>query len=75
MALNDTSFCGAAQDDTPFLLTRPEAAKRYGLSVRGLEEMYRRHPEFPLVRIGRKVLVHRDMADAFFTEYVNGVVE
>ena len=75
MALNDTSVCVAAQGDTPFLLTRPEAAKRYGLSVRGLEEMYRRHPEFPLVRIGRKVLVHRDMADAFFTEYVNSVVE
>lgn len=75
MALNDTSVCVATRDDTPFLLTRPEAAKRYGLSVRGLEEMYRRHPEFPLVRIGRKVLVHRDMADAFFTEYVNGVVE
>ena len=63
------------RDDTPFLLTRAEAARRYGLSVRGLEEMYRRHPEFPLVRVGRKVLVHREMADRFFTEYVNGVVE
>lgn len=75
MALNDTSVCVAAQGDAPFLLTRAEAARRYGLSVRGLEDMYRRHPEFPLVRIGRKVLVHRDKADAFFTEYVNGVVE
>lgn len=62
-------------DGTPFLLTRAEAARRYGLSVRGLEEMYRRHPEFPVVRIGRKVLIHRDLADAFFTEYVSGVVE
>lgn len=63
------------KSNAPFLLTRAEAARRYGLSVRGLEEMYRRHPEFPLVRIGRKVLVHRDLADTFFTEYVNGVVE
>lgn len=62
-------------DDAPFLLTRKNAARRYGLSVRGLEEMYKRHPEFPIVRVGRKVLIHRDKADAFFTSYVLDVVE
>ena len=75
MTHNDAQMKAPDQGDAPFLLTRAEAARRYGLSVRGLEEMYKRHPEFPVVRIGRKVLVHRDLADAFFTEYVSGVVE
>ena len=59
----------------PYLLTRKQAAERYGLSVRGLEELYYRHPEFPVVRVGRKVLVHREKADEFFSSYINGTVE
>ena len=62
-------------NEAPYLLTRKNAAARYGLSVRGLEEMYKRHPEFPIVRVGRKVLIHRDKADAFFTSHVLDVVE
>ena len=68
--MNDTVY-----NEAPYLLTRKNAAQRYGMSVRGLEEMYKRHPEFPIVRVGRKVLIHRDKADAFFTSYVLDVVE
>lgn len=58
-----------------YLLTRQEAAERYGMSVRGLEEFYKAHPDFPLVRLGRKkVLVHREKADAYFTRYITNEV-
>ena len=55
-----------------YLLSRKEAAERYGMSVRGLEEYYKANPDFPLVRLGpRKVLVHRDKADEWFTKYAD----
>ena len=54
-----------------YLLTRKQAAQRYGMSVRGLEEYYKRHPGFPLVRLGpRNVKIHREQADAWFDRLV-----
>lgn len=53
--------------DAPYMLTRAMAAKRYGFSLRGFEEYYKRHEDFPLVRVGRrKLLVHRERADQWF---------
>jgi len=55
--------CGEAQ----YLLTRKQAAQRYGMTVRGLEEYYKRNPGFPLVRLGNhNVKIHRERADAWF---------
>lgn len=56
--------------DEPYLIDRATAADRYGMSVRGLEDMYRRHPDFPIIRRGRKVLIHRQRADEWFDQYV-----
>ena len=57
------------REETPFLLTRKEGARRYGMSVRGLEEYYKRHPDFPIVRLGpKKVMIHRERADAWFDD-------
>ena len=54
-----------------YLLTRKQAARRYGMSVRGLEEYYKRHPDFPLVRLSKKnVKIHREYADAWFDRLV-----
>ena len=61
--------------NAPYLLTRKQAAERYGLSVRGLEELYYRHPEVPLDRVGRKGQGHREKADEFFSSYLHGTVE
>jgi len=57
-------------EDTPFLLTRRAAAYRYSLSERELDRLCREHPEFPIIRKGRRVLIHREGADAFFTRYI-----
>lgn len=58
-----------------YLLDRATAAARYGMSVRGLEEMYKRHPDFPIIRRGRKVLIHRKRADEWFDGYVGSEIE
>ena len=58
-----------------YLLNRQQAAERYGMSVRGLEDMYRQHPDFPIVRLGRKVLIHREAADRWFDSFLGGVIE
>ena len=58
------------REDTPYLLTRKAAAQRYSLSERELDRLYRSHPEFPIIRKGRRVLIHRDGADAFFPRYI-----
>ena len=55
-------------DDAPYLLTRAAAAKRYGMTVRRYEEFYKLHPDFPLVRIGRRVMTHRIRADEWFDQ-------
>lgn len=50
----------------PFLLTREEAAMRYGVSQRVFDNLYRRHADFPVIRVGKKVLVPITLADAWF---------
>ena len=61
--------------ESPFLLSRAAAAKRYGMSQRQFDDLYRQHPEFPILHIGRRGMVHRDEADAFFTKYIRDVIE
>ena len=59
----------------PYLLTRQEAAERYRISVKQLERVYRRNRDFPVVRVGRTVLIHRDRADSWFTESIGTVID
>lgn len=61
--------------EVPFLLTRQQAAKRYGIAQRCFDEIYRRDPEFPIIRVGKRVMVHRERADAYFTRYIREVIE
>lgn len=56
--------------DEPYLLDREKAADRYGMSVRSLEDLYRRHPDFPIIRRGRRVMIHRQRADEWFDSYI-----
>jgi hypothetical protein len=58
-----------------YLLDRHKAAQRYGMSVRALEEMYKRHPDFPIIRRGKRVMIHRPKADAWFDEYVGSEID
>ena len=60
--------------DAPYLMTRKEASQRYSISIRQLDELYRRNKDFPVLRIGHKVLIHRDKADAFFSERIGEVI-
>lgn len=62
-------------EEMPFLISRSQAARRYGMSQRQFDELYRRHPEFPVLHIGRRVMVHREEADAFFTRNIRDVIE
>lgn len=63
-------------DDAPYLLTRAQAARRYGMTVRGLEEFYKRNPDFPLVRLGRRnVKIHRERADRWFDQLADAQME
>lgn len=61
--------------EEPFLLTREQAVKRYGIPLRTLVRLYQRNRDFPLIRIGRSVMIHREMADAWFTEHIQTGVE
>lgn len=61
--------------DEPYLLDRQKAAERYGMSIRGLEDMYRQHPDFPIIRRGRKVLIHRERADEWFDQYIGDEID
>jgi len=66
----------ALLDDAPYLLTRAQAARRYGMTVRGLEDFYRRNPDFPLVRLGRRnVKIHRERADRYFDDLADAQME
>lgn len=65
----------AIYEETPFLLSRYEAAKRYGISESELDRMIKGDREFPSIRRGRRVLIHRDMADAYFTRNVREYIE
>lgn len=61
--------------DEPFMLSREEAAQRYGLSLREFTKLYRSNPEFPVLHVGRRVLIHRKGADDFFTRNIREVIE
>lgn len=66
----------ALLDNAPYLLTRAQAARRYGMAVRGLEEYYRHNPDFPLVRLGkRNVKIHRERADRYFDDLADAQIE
>ena len=65
----------AAMIEAPYLLTRKEASARYNICMSDLERLYKRDPEFPVLRVGRKVLVHRDGADEYFTRNIGEVIE
>lgn len=46
------------------------------MTVRGLEDFYRRNPDFPLVRLGRRnVKIHRERADRYFDEIADAQME
>lgn len=55
-----------------YLLSREEASERYGISTRSLDRLCRGDQTFKAAKIGRRVLIHRERADAWFTEYYNG---
>jgi excisionase family DNA binding protein len=57
-----------------YLLTREQATRRYNISLRTLVELYRRDPEFPVLRVGKKVLIHREQADEYFTRNIREVI-
>ena len=63
------------QGTGPYLLTRQEAAERYRISISQLEKVYKRNRDFPVVRVGRTVLIHRDRADSWFTESIGTVID
>lgn len=58
-----------------YLLSRSEAAHRYGISERELDREIRRNKHFPARKFGRRVLIHRDDADAYFTRYIREAIE
>ena len=62
-------------EDAPFLLTREQAARRYGLAQRIFDQLYRNDPKFPTLRIGKRVMIHRDKADEYFTERIGDYIE
>jgi hypothetical protein len=37
--------------------------------------MYKRHPDFPIIRRGKRVMIHRPKADAWFDEYVGSEID
>lgn len=55
-----------------YMLSRKEAAKRYCISVRGLEELYKRDKTFPVVKFGRRILIPVEAADKWFADYIGG---
>ena len=63
------------ETQSPYLLTRQEAAERYRISVSQLEKVYKRNRDFPVVRVGRTVLIHKDRADKWFTESIGTTID
>lgn len=70
MMTDDEGHCNAA----PYLITRKAATQRYSVSLRQLDILCRRNPDFPVLHMGRKVLIHRDKADAWFSAYLGGEI-
>ena len=62
-------------EEAVYLLTRQEAAKRYGISLRMLDNLYRFNRDFPIIRVGHRVLIHRERADKWFTEAVGETID
>ena len=62
------------QDDA-FLLTIEQAVERYQISERTLRKLYRIHKDFPVIRIGRRVLVEKDSTDRWFTRNLHECIE
>ena len=58
-----------------YLLDRETAARRYGTTIRGLEGIYRSNPDFPIIRIGRKVMIHKRYADEWFDQFVGDRID
>ena len=58
-----------------YLLTRVQASKRYGLPQRSFDDLYRADPTFPVIRIGKRVMIHRELADKYFTEKLLAEIE
>ena len=61
--------------DAPLLITREQAAERYNISLRTLDSLYKRHKDFPIIRVGWKVLIHREAADRWFTEWIGATID
>lgn len=59
----------------PVLLTREQAAERYNISLRVLEGIYRRYSDFPVLRVGRKTMIHREAADKWFAGYIGATID
>lgn len=58
-----------------YRLTRVQASKRYGLPQRSFDDLYRADPKFPVIRIGKRVMIHRELADKYFTEKLLAEIE
>jgi len=58
-----------------YLLSRKDAAKRYGMSQDTFDKLYRRDPEFPVLRVGKRVLIPWKKADAYFARNLREVIE
>lgn len=64
----------AVTKEPGYLLNRQEAAERYNISVRQLDHIYKLYPDFPIIRNGKRVLIHRPRADEWFDSWVGGEI-
>ena len=58
-----------------YLIDREQAVERYGISMRTLEALYHRYKDFPVIRVGKKVMVFREAADRWFSEWMGETVD
>ena len=65
---------GGKSMEVRYLLTRKEAAERYNISLRQLDALMKRNQDFPVVRIGGRVLIHRDRADEWITGWIGAEI-
>ena len=42
---------------------------------RSFDDLYRADPTFPVMRIGKRVMIHRELADKYFTEKLLAEIE
>lgn len=62
-------------NDGPFLMSRAEAAQRYGMSERQLDGLCKRYKDFPVLYIGRRVMICREKADEWFLDRMREVID